>query len=104
MPAGEEMLKYHGYSGPCPKPPPLGPTVEAERVETACSRAMAEDGITGVVEAVCYAKGWNAAVKAAELTAKQLADSIQEYSVGGMIAHGIASLGSVVGELTENKP
>lgn len=21
MPPGEEMLKYHGYSGPCPKPP-----------------------------------------------------------------------------------
>lgn len=22
MPKGEEMFKYHGYSGPCPKPPP----------------------------------------------------------------------------------
>ena len=21
MPVGEEMFKYHGYSGPCPKPP-----------------------------------------------------------------------------------
>ena len=21
MPKGEEMFKYHGYSGPCPKPP-----------------------------------------------------------------------------------
>lgn len=21
MPAGEGMFKYHGYSGPCPKPP-----------------------------------------------------------------------------------
>lgn len=21
MPAGEEMFTYHGYSGPCPKPP-----------------------------------------------------------------------------------
>lgn len=21
MPAGEEMFKYHGYSGDCPKPP-----------------------------------------------------------------------------------
>lgn len=21
MPAGEEMFKYHGYSGPCPTPP-----------------------------------------------------------------------------------
>jgi hypothetical protein len=26
MPKGEEMFKYHGYSGPCPKPPiPKGP-------------------------------------------------------------------------------
>ena len=23
MPPGEEMFKFHGYSGPCPKPPPL---------------------------------------------------------------------------------
>lgn len=21
MPAGETMFKFHGYSGPCPKPP-----------------------------------------------------------------------------------
>lgn len=21
MPVGEKMFKYHGYSGPCPKPP-----------------------------------------------------------------------------------
>lgn len=21
MPPGEQMFKYHGYSGPCPKPP-----------------------------------------------------------------------------------
>lgn len=24
MPAGEEMFNYHGYSGPCPKPPLSG--------------------------------------------------------------------------------
>jgi hypothetical protein len=23
MPPGEEIFKFHGYSGPCPKPPPL---------------------------------------------------------------------------------
>lgn len=27
MPAGEEMFKYHGYSGPCPKPPLRTPQV-----------------------------------------------------------------------------
>jgi hypothetical protein len=35
MPAGEEMFKYHGYSGPCPKPPlppqPVGPNEQAWR-------------------------------------------------------------------------
>lgn len=25
MPPGEQMFKYHGYSGPCPKPPLLQP-------------------------------------------------------------------------------
>jgi hypothetical protein len=29
MPEGEEMFKYHGYSGNCPKPPPPKPKVEA---------------------------------------------------------------------------
>lgn len=29
MPAGEEMFKYHGLSGRCPKPPMPRPTVEA---------------------------------------------------------------------------
>src|SRR6266487_2542408 len=26
MPEGEEMFKYHGYSGPCPKPPLPSPS------------------------------------------------------------------------------
>lgn len=31
MPAGEEMFKYHGYSGECPKPPlPKPPPPKAE--------------------------------------------------------------------------
>jgi hypothetical protein len=29
MPAGEEMFKYHGLSGPCPKPPLPRPSIEA---------------------------------------------------------------------------
>lgn len=28
MPAGEEMFKFHGYSGDCPKPPLPKPTVK----------------------------------------------------------------------------
>lgn len=29
MPDGEEMFKFHGYSGPCPKPPVPKPSTEA---------------------------------------------------------------------------
>lgn len=29
MPQGETMFNYHGYSGPCPKPPLPRPSVEA---------------------------------------------------------------------------
>jgi hypothetical protein len=29
MPNGEEMFEYHGYRGPCPKPPLPKPSVEA---------------------------------------------------------------------------
>ena len=36
MPQGEEMFNFHGYSGPCPKPPILQPhqqRVVAEKAE-----------------------------------------------------------------------
>lgn len=33
MPEGEEMFRYHGYSGPCPKPQPAAaPVPDGERV------------------------------------------------------------------------
>ena len=31
MPEGETMFKYHGYSGPCPKPPLIKPKGFAEK-------------------------------------------------------------------------
>lgn len=33
MPAGEEMFKFHGYSGPCPKPPLIRGTPADELAE-----------------------------------------------------------------------
>lgn len=40
MPAGEEMFNYHGYSGPCPKPPlpatPKGSGIEDAREWMTC--------------------------------------------------------------------
>lgn len=35
MPPGETMFKFHGYSGPCPKPPVPRPESETTRVITA---------------------------------------------------------------------
>ena len=32
MPPGEEVFKYHGYSGPCPKPP-LPPSTDEVLME-----------------------------------------------------------------------
>ena len=44
MPPGEEMYKYHGYSGPCPKPPTVAasPPVNAS-AELALLRANIGD-------------------------------------------------------------
>lgn len=42
MPPGEEMFKFHGFSGSCPKPPlprPIVPTVE-ELAEGVARRIM----------------------------------------------------------------
>lgn len=35
MPKGEEMFKFHGYSGPCPKPPMPRPPSEIDRLRAA---------------------------------------------------------------------
>jgi hypothetical protein len=32
MPEGEEMFKFHGYSGPCPKPPLDRPKIEEPKM------------------------------------------------------------------------
>lgn len=41
LPEGEQMFKYHGYSGPCPKPPLDQPRRNLEVAE----RKLAEFGI-----------------------------------------------------------
>lgn len=43
MPPGEEMFKYHGFSGDCPKPPLHGPAMsKAPRADTKpCQRCDA---------------------------------------------------------------
>ncbi len=45
MPQGEEMFKYHGYSGPCPKPPaqrqsPMNDKEDAARYRHLVSKAF----------------------------------------------------------------
>ena len=34
MPAGEEMFQYHGYSGPCPRPPLARPALPQQDRKT----------------------------------------------------------------------
>jgi hypothetical protein len=34
MPPGEEMFKFHGYSGPCPKPPKVTVAPEHPKIKT----------------------------------------------------------------------
>ena len=45
MPAGEEVFKYHGYSGPCPKPPlpqPPSPLLILRQALTVIAEALKE--------------------------------------------------------------
>lgn len=42
MPKGEEMFKYHGYSGPCPAPP-LPQSAPVENIETKLARLTEEN-------------------------------------------------------------
>lgn len=57
MPEGEEMFNYHGYSGPCPKPPlaPASsvPAGEATRLPT---RSEVEAAI-GALKSAAYLDG-----------------------------------------------
>jgi hypothetical protein len=66
MPAGEEMFKYHGYSGPCPKPPEpkLGPDTSAtDRIIAEAMRTSRDNALDAAIE-LCEefaAAGHNAA-------------------------------------------
>jgi hypothetical protein len=55
MPQGEEMFNYHGFSGPCPKPPIQKPS-RKERIEAALARmkteAFAECSLAEEVEGI----------------------------------------------------
>ncbi len=50
MPAGEEMFKYHGYSGDCPKPP-LPKLSESDRTREAI-RSSIKVGAPGLTDIV----------------------------------------------------
>lgn len=53
MPAGEEMFRYHGYSGSCPKPP-LPRDDGAEAVKAIFKRATGVDVSLRVVNGEFY--------------------------------------------------
>lgn len=46
MPEGEAMFKYHGYSGPCPKPPMPKPEEILTMSESELAAALAKNGET----------------------------------------------------------
>ena len=51
MPPGEEMFKYHGYSGPCPAPPlprPTSPLADKLRARWLSESSAVIDGDGGV--------------------------------------------------------
>lgn len=52
MPAGEEAFKYHGYSGPCPKPKP------APDVGTPLSELSGRPGHAGFDNFTAIAETW----------------------------------------------
>lgn len=43
MPPGEEMFKFHGYSGPCPKPPLRPSTLNPMNCECASFACVGDD-------------------------------------------------------------
>ena len=51
MPVGEEMFKFHGYSGSCPKPPlPRKPVMDYESLLTSHADLLA--ALKGAVETI----------------------------------------------------
>lgn len=76
MPQGEEMFNYHGYSGPCPKPPLAkkewlekrakleeGRSVEAGAGEQPTStgglRGMTDEQLLSLFQSEVWAHGWS---------------------------------------------
>lgn len=58
MPDGEEMFKFHGYSGPCPKEPlPVVSRVDTRDEEIARLKADAERKQAVIVELVAVNDG-----------------------------------------------
>lgn len=73
MPEAEQMFKFHGYSGPCPKPPLSAPAPETRRVP--------DDLIDNLDEwASDLRRSWTAGGDRADLNrfADLLADAAQE--------------------------
>lgn len=63
MPAGEEMFKYHGYSGDCPKPPlPKTESPEDGRMRDAI-RAAIKSGAPGLSDIIIDAIARSAMLK-----------------------------------------
>ncbi len=60
--------------------------------DTAKLRAFKESGITGTSEAVCFAKGWGAAIDCAAESIGALLEAVHEPELARIIANAIATL------------
>lgn len=49
MPKGEEMFKFHGYSGKCPSPPLPKPGKTQEQIRQQAERLIADAEAAGLV-------------------------------------------------------
>ncbi len=49
MPAGEEMFKFHGYSGSCPKPSLPKPGKTQEQIQQQAAQLIADAEAAGMV-------------------------------------------------------
>lgn len=58
MPPGEEVFKYHGYSGNCPKPPKETPGVTLESWLRECEAAPSEPRLKGMLDARVVVTGY----------------------------------------------
>lgn len=88
MPAGEEMFKFHGYSGPCPKPPlPAPPKADSRDAEIERLRAEVYHTAPGELEFGGEGWTWKQQARANEDRLRELEAEVAR--LGGVVAAAV---------------